>query len=60
MENIIVESDVNTTEIIVDDINKIINTKKGTKEKQTGELVINSNKKKVFILGDSIVTYIKI
>ena len=59
MENNIVESDVNTTEIIIDDTNKINETEKRTKENQTGKLVVNNNKKKVFVLGDSIVKHIQ-
>ena len=57
VENNIVESDVNTTEIVVDDTNKTNDTEKRTKEDQTGKLVANNNKKKVFILGDSIVKH---
>ena len=59
MENNIVESDVNTTEIIIDDTNKINETEKRTKENQTGKLVVNKKKKKVFVLGDSIVKHIQ-
>ena len=59
MENNIVESDANTTEIIIDDTNKINETEKRTKENQTGKLVVNNNKKKVFVLGDSIVKHIQ-
>ena len=59
VENYIVESDVNTTEIIVDDTNKINDTEKRTKENQTGKLVVNNKKKKVFILGDSTVKHIQ-
>ena len=59
MEKNIVESDVNTTEIIIDDTNKINETEKRTKENQTGKLVVNNNKKKVFVLGDSIVKHIQ-
>ena len=59
MENNIVESDVNTTEIIIDDTNKINETEKRTKENQTGKLVVNNNKKKVFVLGDSFVKHIQ-
>ena len=57
MKNNIVESDVYTTEIVVDDTNKTNDTEKRTKEDQTGKLVANNNKKKVFILGDSIVKH---
>ena len=59
VENNIAENDVNTTEIIVDDTNKINDAEKRTKENQTGKLVVNNNKKKVFILGDSIVKHIQ-
>ena len=55
MENNIVESDVDITEIIAYDTNKINDTEKRTKENQMGKLVVNNNKEKVFILGDSIV-----
>ena len=55
VENI-VESDVNTTEIIVDDINKINETEK-RKKKSNGKLVVNNKKKKVFILADSTVKH---
>ena len=51
MENNIVESDVNTIEIIEDDTNKINDTEKRTKENQTGKLVAHKNKKKSFYLG---------
>ena len=47
MEKNIVESDPNTTEIVVDDTNKINDSEKRTKENQTGKLVVNNNKKKV-------------
>ena len=50
------DSDVSTTEIIVDDTNKINGIKKRAKENQTGKLVLNNNnKEKVFILKGSIV-----
>ena len=55
MENNIVESDVDITEIIAYGTNKINDTEKRTKENQTGKLVVNNNMQKVFILGDSIV-----
>ena len=54
MENNIVESDVYTTEIVVDDTNKTNDTEKRKKEDRTGKLEVNNNKKKVFILEDSI------
>ena len=54
-----VESDFNTTEITVDDTNKINDAEKRTKENQTGKLVVNNKKKKVFVLGDSIAKYIQ-
>ena len=41
------------------DTNKINDTEKGTKENQTGKLVVNNKKKKVFVLGDSIAKYIQ-
>ena len=47
VEKNIVESDPNTTEIVVDDTNKINDSEKRTKENQTGKLVVNNNKKKV-------------
>ena len=53
------QSDVNTTEITVDDTNKINDAEKRTKENQTGKLVVNNKKKKVFVLGDSIAKYIQ-
>ena len=59
VENNMAESDVDTTEIIVDDTNKINDTEKRTKETQTGKLVVNNNKQKVFILGDSILKHIQ-
>ena len=59
MENNIVDSDVDTTEISIDDTNKINNTEKSTKVNQTGKPVVNKNKQKVFILGDSIVKHIQ-
>ena len=59
VENNIVESDVNTTEVIVDDTNKINDPEKRTKESQTGKLVLNNKKEKVFILEDSIVKHIQ-
>ena len=58
-KNHIVESGVNITEIIVDDTSKVNNTEKRTKENQAGKLVVNNNKKKVFILVDNIVKYIQ-
>ena len=48
VEKNIVESDPNTTEIVVDDTNKINDSEKRTKENQTGKLVVNNKKKKVF------------
>ena len=59
LEKNIVESDANTTEIIVDDTNKINATEKRTKENQTGKLVVNNNKNKVFILRESIVKHVQ-
>ena len=59
MENNITESDVDITEIIVDDTNKINDTEKRTKKNQMGKLVVNNNKQKVFILGDSILKHIQ-
>ena len=54
------DSDVSTTEIIVDDTNKINGIKKRAKENQTGKLVLNnSNKEKVFILKGSIVKHVQ-
>ena len=58
-KNHIVESGVNITKIIVDDTSKVNNTEKRTKENQAGKLVVNNNKKKVFILVDNIVKYIQ-
>ena len=58
-KNDIVESGVNTTEIIVDDTSKVNNTEKRTKENQAGKLVVNNNKKKVFILGDNVAKFIQ-
>ena len=58
MENNITECD-HTTVIIVDDTNKINDSEKRTKENQTGKAVVNKNKQKVFILGDSIVKHIQ-
>ena len=58
-KNHIAESGVNITEIIVDDTSKVNNTEKRTKENQAGKLVVNNNKKKVFILVDNIVKYIQ-
>ena len=59
VENNITECDVDTTVIIVDDINKINDSEKRAKENQTGKAVVNKNKQKVFILGDSIVKHIQ-
>ena len=59
MKNSILQSDVDTTEIIVDDTNKINDTAKRTNENQTGKPVVNKNKQKGFILGDSIVKHIQ-
>ena len=53
MENNIAECDVDTTVIIVDDTSKINDSEKRTKENQTGKAVVNKQKQKVFILGDS-------
>ena len=47
VENNITESDVDTTVIIVDDINKINDSEKRAKENQTGKAVVNKNKQKV-------------
>ena len=58
-ENNITECDFDTTVIVVDDTNKINDSEKRTKENQTGKAVINKNKQKVFILGDSIVKHIQ-
>ena len=57
VDNNIVESDINTTEIIVDDANKINDTEKRTKENQTGKLVVNNKKKKVYIRKQYCKTY---
>ena len=55
-ENNIVESDTYTTEIILDDTNKINDIEKRTTENQTGKLVVNNNKKKkVLIFGYNVV-----
>ena len=55
VENNITECDVVTTVIN----NKIDDSEKRTKETQTGKVVVNKNKQKVFILGDSIVKHIQ-
>ena len=47
VENNITECDVDTTVIIVDDINKINDSEKRAKENQTGKAVVNKNKQKV-------------
>ena len=49
VENNIVESDINTTEVIVDDGNNDI--EKRTKGNERGKLVVNKNNKKGFYLG---------
>ena len=54
VENNITECDVVTT--VIND--KIDDSEKKTKENQTGKAVVNKNKEKVFILGDSIVKHI--
>ena len=59
VENNITECDVDTTVIIVDDSNKINDSEKRTKENQTRKALVNKNKQKVFILGDSIVKHIQ-
>ena len=59
VENNITECDVDTTVIFVDDNNKVNDSEKRTKENQTGKAVVNKNKQKVFILGDSIVKHIQ-
>ena len=59
VENNITECDVDTTVIIVDDANKINDSEKRAKENQTRKALVNKNKQKVFILGDSIVKHIQ-
>ena len=59
VENNITECDVDTTVIIVDDANKINDSEKRTKENQSRKALVNKNKQKVFILGDSIVKHIQ-
>ena len=55
VENNITECDVVTTVINC----KIDDSEKRTKENKTGKAVVNKNKQKVFILGDSIVKHIQ-
>ena len=58
VENNIAVCDVDTTVFIVDNNNKINNSEKRIKENQTVKAVVNKNRQKVVILGDSTVKYI--
>ena len=49
VENNITKCDVDTTVIIVDDVNKINDSEKRTKQNQTWKALVNKNKQKVFI-----------